>query len=204
MDEISYNGKRYTRFGNYFRSSRKFLHRAIWEDSNGAIPDGYHIHHIDGDRENNDLSNLEAKDGRAHISEHQRGHTRRPNAAIAAQAIWRSTAEGKEFLRQSGLRNQHFMRKDAEFVCDCCKKSFVARANGENRFCSNACKSKQRRKDGTDLIDASCKFCGNGFRTNKFKPSANCGKRCARSSWVSTPEGKAHIERLASAKRGGK
>ena len=58
MDEIIFNGVRYTRFGKYFRSARKFLHRAIWESANGPIPVGHHIHHLDGDPSNNVLGNL--------------------------------------------------------------------------------------------------------------------------------------------------
>jgi hypothetical protein len=38
---------------------RKSLHRYIWEEANGLIPEGYHIHHIDGNRKNNELINLQ-------------------------------------------------------------------------------------------------------------------------------------------------
>ena len=34
------------------------LHRYIWEKHNGPIPSGYEIHHIDHDKENNDITNL--------------------------------------------------------------------------------------------------------------------------------------------------
>lgn len=33
-------------------------HRAVWIDANGAIPDGAVVHHIDGDKTNNHISNL--------------------------------------------------------------------------------------------------------------------------------------------------
>ena len=33
-------------------------HRRVWEKHWGEIPDGHHIHHIDGDKHNNDISNL--------------------------------------------------------------------------------------------------------------------------------------------------
>ena len=92
MDEIWFDGKRFTKFGNYWRRSRKFLHRAIWEKANGPIPKGCHVHHKDGDRENNDLGNLEIKDGRRHISDHQKGHARDPVWAYAPQKRWRSAS----------------------------------------------------------------------------------------------------------------
>jgi len=201
MEEIIYNGKRYTRFGKYFRSARKFLHRAIWEDAHGPIPKGAHIHHKDDDRDNNDIGNLECKDGGKHLSDHHTGHTRRPDAAIAAQAIWRETGAGKAFLHEMGVRNHHFMRNDAEFVCECCGKSYVTRVTGGNRFCSNACKSKQRRRDGTDLVPAVCGVCAKDYETNKFKTSPTCSLSCGRKLWLATPEGQSHLERLASTKR---
>lgn len=34
-------------------------HRLVWEAANGRIPDGYDVHHIDGDTYNNDVDNLE-------------------------------------------------------------------------------------------------------------------------------------------------
>lgn len=38
---------------------RQLMHRYVWEQHNGAIPPNHDIHHIDHDRSNNDISNLE-------------------------------------------------------------------------------------------------------------------------------------------------
>lgn len=48
-----------------------YEHRHLWEQANGPIPDGYHIHHVNHDRADNRLSNLELVPGR----EHNRRHT---------------------------------------------------------------------------------------------------------------------------------
>ena len=36
----------------------KLGHVLAWESANGPVPEGYQIHHIDGDKQNNALSNL--------------------------------------------------------------------------------------------------------------------------------------------------
>ena len=41
-----------------FRGRRDYLHRKIWIEAKGEIPEGMEIDHIDGDKLNNDLSNL--------------------------------------------------------------------------------------------------------------------------------------------------
>ena len=46
-------------------------HRVVWELHNGPIPEGMQIHHIDGDKLNNDISNLEC----VYPTEHKRIHS---------------------------------------------------------------------------------------------------------------------------------
>ena len=43
------NGKRYHRY----------VHSLVWEAFNGKVPKGYEINHIDHDKSNNSLTNLE-------------------------------------------------------------------------------------------------------------------------------------------------
>lgn len=42
----------------------------LWEETNGIIPPGYHIHHKDGDYTNNDISNLECLPPGEHYLRH--------------------------------------------------------------------------------------------------------------------------------------
>ena len=62
----------------YLRVGRKYkyqyLHQIIWVYVNGDILDGYDVHHIDGNKLNNSIYNLELKEGHVHNSEHKIGH----------------------------------------------------------------------------------------------------------------------------------
>src|SRR5438067_6461268 len=54
-----FNGSRYYLCGKYFQRKGVRLHIAVWTYHHGDVPDGWHIHHIDEDRSNNDPTNLE-------------------------------------------------------------------------------------------------------------------------------------------------
>lgn len=49
----------------------KLAHHVIWEEANGPIPEGYLVHHIDHNKQNNDIENLQL----VTTSEHQRIHS---------------------------------------------------------------------------------------------------------------------------------
>jgi hypothetical protein len=64
------NGYRSFSVGSRKDAVRKYEHRIVWEKNFGIIPDGYQVHHKDGNRLNNNIENLELiKSG-----EHQRLH----------------------------------------------------------------------------------------------------------------------------------
>ena len=54
----------------YYITKPKLLHREIWEEANGKIPDGFVIHHKDHDKENNKLGNFECLPKGKHDKHH--------------------------------------------------------------------------------------------------------------------------------------
>lgn len=71
---ITWNGKRYSKRTNgYYACTtgcRRYLHRDVWEGAHGPIPDGLEVHHCDGDKEHNSLSNFELLTSAAHGERH--------------------------------------------------------------------------------------------------------------------------------------
>ncbi|WP_406533400.1 HNH endonuclease signature motif containing protein [Methanobrevibacter sp.] len=85
-----------TRFGNAYKrkdgyyqissgvNQGKLLHRLVYEDEYGPIPTGFIVHHINGDKENNNPSNLMllTKSNHHHLHTHGVNHPRWDNGRI--------------------------------------------------------------------------------------------------------------------------
>lgn len=57
----------------------KLLHRLIYEDRRGKIPEGYYIHHKDGNKLNNSIVNLEALNPYEHKQRHKKKEMNKKN-----------------------------------------------------------------------------------------------------------------------------
>lgn len=185
-----FNGRDFILQANgYYRDSDwNLLHRCVWEYYNCKIPEGYEIHHIDLNKSNNDISNLQLLT----IAEHKKLHAdlltseqrnwRRDNMNKVArpQAIkWHKSEVGSEWHSKHIQEQRERGAFKRELVCTYCGKSFIGEKKGENTFCSNACKSAYRRKMGLDNITKVCPICGKSFETSKYKNAETCSHSCA-------------------------
>lgn len=143
---------------DYFRHSVKgttlLMHRYVWEFYNCKIPKGYHVHHIDGDKSNNDISNLQLLKGAEHWGLHGKLLTeeerewRRQNIvtkAVPKAVEWHKSEEGKQWHKQQ-VANRRDNRTTRICTCLECGKEFSVFSNKNSKYCSGACKARAYRK----------------------------------------------------------
>lgn len=177
----------------YFEGPKKErLHIAVWTFYNGKPPKKHHVHHINEDKHNNKIENLELKKASKHISDHMQKwlkedpeHFQRlAKSGQDAAAKWSKTEEGQAF-RKSHAQTvlapfQAIFLSKVSKVCDNCGVAYDVIKAHENsgRFCSNACKTASRYKSGVDNIDATCIVCQVSFVKNKYSKKVTCSKSC--------------------------
>lgn len=127
-----FEGKSYYFCGFYFQRKGVRLHRAVWEKHNGEIPKGYHVHHKDENRKNNEIENLELLPAGEHMSVHMSKEERREESRrhieIAREAAnkWHGSKAGREWHSKHGAD----IWKDKPYytqVCDWCGEEYQTR-----------------------------------------------------------------------------
>lgn len=180
--------------------TRKRLHVYIWEKFNGPVPLGCHVHHIDWNKRNNAIENLDVLSKSEHhkihaacltsevlkkraenISDEERKR-RAENvvkSAMPKAKAWHGTQEGKQWHSENGKKTWENL-EPLEYVCSYCGKKFITKnrySKTSNTFCSNSCKSAYRRKSGVDDVKKVCETCGKEYIENKYRKTSRC-KEC--------------------------
>ena len=187
----SYTGRHYFTPGFKRKKGIDWLHRQIWKDQHGDIPNGYHIHHKDGNTLNNDISNLEAIEGRKHLEYHWKFKSVKTQQWLLkhiedirpAASNWHRSDEGREWHRVLGKLS--WQNRDlVANVCEWCGETYETPITRENiRFCSKRCKAASRRASGADDEARICEMCGGVFTCNRYNKTRCCGKACAARLW---------------------
>lgn len=163
------------------------LHQYVWEYYNGAIPDGYQVHHKDFNRDNNEIDNLQLMTKHDHLCYHaqfQDVERARMNLAINVRpkaSEWHGSNEGLKWHSEHGKQVAEEQRNlFVTKVCAVCGKEYqVMQFKSESsRFCSNNCRAQWRRDVGIDNIEVHCEICGAPFYTNKYAKKRFCSDEC--------------------------
>lgn len=191
MEYQEFNGIRFyqTEPTDYFRHTGNgkviLMHRYVWEYYNCPIPKGYHIHHKDGNKANNDISNLELLKGTEHWKLHGKLLTdeerewRRQNVvtnAVPKAVEWHKSEEGKLWHKEQYQKTKEALHRVETHVCLHCGCEYEGSPN--SKFCSNRCKSAYRRESGIDKIERHCVICGNIFTTDMYRNAVCCSRSC--------------------------
>ncbi len=178
-------GIMYYKCGEYFQRSEhesdKRLHRRVWERTNKSkIPQGYHVHHIDGNKSNNNSENLELLSEKEHLSHHHNGISKPISQnALKAAALWHRSSEGKQWHLNHYAEFKSKLHQNYQRICANCNKSCISQRKELQAFCTNKCKSAFRRKNKTDNITRRCFICEKDFSVNKYSKAKTCSRACS-------------------------
>lgn len=186
FDGLSFRRDKKT--GYYLNSKiHKRLHVYVWEYYNGKIPKGFHVHHKDFNKRHNDIENLVLMEAKAHLSLHgKRWDDERykkhikilKEKAVPKATEWHKSKEGREWHKEHFEKYKEQFFKKELYKCLVCGKEYESVNHGNNKFCSNACKSAYRRKLGVDNETRKCAWCGKEFTTSKYSKGRTCSGYC--------------------------
>lgn len=179
--------------GYWFNNNNKtgkvlYLHREKYKQEFGLTEDqmkGYEVHHIDGNKDNNNILNLKLLT----TEEHHKIHDKRNEAAKrhvckkCGRTYWSSVSKSVNICDRCepkfaiGGSSAIMIIK----TCKYCGAEYETKGVNRNKskFCSNKCKSAYRRASGIDKIEKVCAFCGNTFKTDKYSGAIYCSPHCA-------------------------
>lgn len=155
-DSVTYDGVRWhpRKDGYYQNKHRGLLHRFMWEQANGPIPDGMQVHHRNHDKRDNRLDNFALVSAADHWQEHgdERG------------ADWHSLG-GKAAWANAQYRT---------YTCQRCGRDFQSRGTAGARYCSAACRDYASRARERRV----CSMCGSEFECAARYPTRTCSRSC--------------------------
>lgn len=182
---------------NYFKRTIKpdgrttvaYLHREIYKNEVGEIPDGNHIHHIDKNPLNNDVTNLQCLTMQEHHSLHSREYCNTHKEKIRANLdrirpmtkVWQQSEAGKaHYIKMGTLSAQK--REYKHLICAECGKEYTS--NGPNtKYCSVKCakvwQMLERKNPEAYNVERTCIICDKGFMVNKYRNIKTCSKECS-------------------------
>lgn len=153
---VEWGGKRWHRYGedsgSYYERTDKSvrpkrtirLHREVWAAINGPIPVGYDIHHLDGDKCNNQPKNLVCITRSEHSRHHLRERPMRCAWGVKSAILVKCTKcgcdlqrkrVGKPSCKRCAEKSAEQNRKRTR-TCRFCAVSFVTR---RGNYCSQRC-----------------------------------------------------------------
>lgn len=138
------------------------LHREVYRNEIGPIPEGkkWHIHHINGDKDDNSPQNLALVSAKEHAAEHMDDARRAQMRAWAAEirplsAAWHKSEEGREWHRAHAIAVAAARPTVATTCTECGAEFLVKQSKRQAAVCGNAC--RMRRYRATEAGAEACR-----------------------------------------------
>ena len=166
------------RSGHYVTASTG-IHRFVWQYYHGEIPDGYHIHHVDENKTNNAVENLQCMTKQ----DHQSLHNKQP---FYEERVCRTC--GKIFIVQKACQKLAMYcskkcQSKVNRICSLCGEEFLTTSYKPAEHCrSSARKVSWEKRRAQNPIRPSCQkrcpICGKSFVVKPGHEKTQC---CSRS-----------------------
>lgn len=162
-----------------------YLHREKYKQEFGLTEEqmkDMEVHHIDGNKDNNDILNLKLLTKEEHHKLHniRNESSHRHVCKKCGRTYWSSVSKSTEVCDRcnpeyaTGGSSVITIKK----ICEYCGAEYETKSMNRSRskFCSNKCKSAYRRAKGVDNIERVCERCGNVYLVNKYSSGKICRK----------------------------
>lgn len=124
--------------GYYTNNDGYLLHRAVWGAANGPIPEGSEINHVDLDRSNNRITNLQVLSKVEHLKWHAQ------LKAVYPPLRKPTSPEQAEYSRKGWERRRGNL---IDLTCEWCSASFQKPAGSTAKYCSTSHGTLFRRRE---------------------------------------------------------
>lgn len=177
----TYFGKRFyqDKKGYWVNGMPIHAHRWVWINHNGVIPPKMDIHHIDGDKSNNEIDNLQMLSRSDHLKLHwEEGlfDVEQRRIQLTEARKWLKTPQGRK--KQSIKAKEGWKtRKPLTKKCLDCEKDFETYQRWA-KFCGEACYMRNRRRMKIGFIQKNCWICNTPFSREKGSRVRTCSKSC--------------------------
>ena len=161
----------------YYCGKDCLLHREVWKFHNGDIPAGYHVHHRDDDKNNNQIENLQLLTKSAH---HKLHSANKPKVEIVCPVCGKTfltVAERPAKFCSAHCRNKkkYVSAQPVQKNCQECGKPFETYAAKSAKFCSKKC---QRKNWLARIVKGTCAICGKPITFTNGQPRKTCSEQC--------------------------
>lgn len=136
----------------YFSRKVGYLHRFLWSEAHGPIPEGHDIHHVNGDSLDNRVENLTPVPRREHRGAAERNRTIRSYVCdnCGGEFESRTGTRGENRFCSKGCANAvAYRRYRVERICPVCGGKYFTNKYRPGPYCSNRCHATTRERDSS-------------------------------------------------------